>query len=172
MNEPVQWWPENYTTQVLDDIRILFDQVRAAAPQTHLVLVSCANHMTWKPEEGTLLGVARQLRERGVDFSNASIGFHAYNLKYPKPNEGEPIAELMQEFPVINTEANLPKALNSTPNDPDGSGFDGDEFGVQSMERMKISWFHWKTSSPEDVQRTWLGLLLPDAREKGYYWGE
>jgi len=170
MNEPVQWWPENYTEQVLSDIKKLFDQVRADAPKTHLVLVSTANHMTWKPEQASLLKVAQQLKAKGVDFSNASIGLHAYNSKYPEPNQVGPILETMKEFAVINTEANLPKEMNETKNDPDGSGFNGDQFGVQSMERLKISWFHWKVDTPELFKKNWNGLLLKDAKKKGYFW--
>jgi hypothetical protein len=170
MNEPVQWWPENYDDQVLDDIKKLYDQVRRAAPQTHLVLISSANHISLNPSAGTLLSVARRLKQRGVDFANASVGFHAYNTRYPAANEAAPILETMKEFPVINTEANLPKEMNPTHNDGDGSGFDGDKFGTQSMERLGISWFHWKTHSPEEIQKTWVDAVLADAKAKGYYW--
>ncbi len=172
MNEPVQWGPDKYSAETLDDIKTVYDQVRSLAPETHLVLISTANHTTYQPVEQTLVKVARELQQRGIDFANESVGFHAYNVMYPKPNRKEAIVDTMQEFAVLNTEANIPKELNETPNDPDGSGFDGDYFGVQSMERMKISWFHWKTSSPADIDKFWLGMLLPDAKEKGYYWGK
>lgn len=86
------------------------------------------------------------------------------------PNQSGPILETMKEFAVINTEANLPKEMNPTENDPDGSGFDGDQFGTQSMERLKISWFHWKTHSPQEIQDTWIKRVLADAKAKNYYW--
>jgi hypothetical protein len=170
MNEPVQWFPEQYTDQVLKDIKTLSDHVRKLAPETHQVLISSANHISWQPEEHSILQVAQRLQKFGVDFRNSSVGLHAYNTHYPKPNSSTEIEQLMEEFAVINTEANLPKAMNETLNDPDGSGFDGDEFGVQSMERMGISWFHWKTATPEDFKTHFIGKVLEDAKTKGYDW--
>ncbi|QDT11036.1 cellulase family glycosylhydrolase [Planctomycetes bacterium K23_9] len=172
MNEPVQWFPENYTDQVLDDIQTLHDQVRSAAPKTHLVLVSAPNHLTWNPQRGSLVGVARKLKLRGIEFDNASIGVHTYNTKHPQPNQAGPVLKTMKEFPVINTEANLPRESNDTPSDGDGSGFDRDRLISQSMERLKISWFHWKTHSPQELQKTWIDVVLKDAKAKGYFWAK
>ncbi len=175
MNEPVRWNPESYTQKNLDDIATVAKQVRTLAPETHQILISVANHQSWKPETHSVLRLAQQLTKKGVDFSNASVGIHTYNPRYPKPNSSKEILELMQQFAVVNTEANFPKSFmeelrGGTWGDPDGGGMDGDLMVVQSMERMGVSWFHWKAKGPDEFQKNFIDVLLKDAKAKGYYW--
>ncbi len=54
----------------------------------------------------------------------------------------------MERFSRHQHRKELPRRLNQRQFDPDGSGLDGDRFGVQSMERMHLSWFHWNSGSP------------------------
>jgi hypothetical protein len=78
----------------------------------------------------------------------------------------------MREFPVINSEQNFPKGLIPNSEDPDAAGLDGDYLGVQSMERLGISWFHWQIDGPNDFRANFEWKLVPDAIRKKYYWQE
>lgn len=162
-NEPVQWYPEDYKTEHLRDFTVLYDLVRRKAPQTHIVLLSFANTHSYNPNV-SMLTVARQMAEMGVDFDNASVGFHPYNTG----GTSAPILALMKEFPVINTEQNFPGGFGVV-TDTDSASMDGELLGVQTMERLGISWFHWKVEGPENLKNNF-EKLRKDAREKGYLW--
>lgn len=174
MNEPARWNPESYTEKNLDDIATVSKSVRKMAPETHQILLSVANHQSWKPETHSVLRLAQSLTKRGVDFTNASVGIHTYNPRHPKPNSSDEILEVMQKFAVVNTEANFPKDYmerdGESWGDPDGGGMDGDLLVVQSMERIGVSWFHWKINGPDEFEKHYLNLLVPDGKAKGYFW--
>ena len=53
--------------------------------------------------------------------------------------------------------------------DADSLSMDDELLGVQTMERLGISWFHWKIDGPENL-RVNGGKLRDDARKKGYLW--
>jgi hypothetical protein len=159
-NEPASWFPENYTDAVLRDQERIYGQVRAAAPETHIVLLSFANTMTFNPEH-TVTSVARRLR--GIDWSTASVGFHPYGTG----GSSAAILELKKEFPVVNTEMNIPPAEGG---DGNTTPMDGEAWGFQTMERLGISWFSWKMAGPDEFARNFEGKLLSDAQAKGYLW--
>ena len=169
-NEPVRWTPDKYTTGNLRDFKKVYDLVRKHAPETHVVLLSFANHSSPDPNARSMIDVARDLRKLGIDFNNESIAFHAYNSRYPAANDSHNIVRLMTEFPVINTEQNFPANMIRGSSDPDASGFDGDRLGVQSMERLGISWFHWQCDTPQRIRENFAGVVVPDAKQKGYFW--
>ena len=169
LNEPVQWNAADYTTTDIRRIKVLFDRVRAAAPQTHLVVCSFATHISSSPHR-SMRDVALELKAAGVDFSNASLGVHPYNANYPLANTSEPILDLMRNFTVINTEQNFPVGLVPGLADPDASGLDGDRLGVQSMERLHTSWFHWNSDTIDEFRFNFRGRVVRDAKAKGYYW--
>ncbi|MCA8960262.1 MAG: cellulase family glycosylhydrolase [Planctomycetes bacterium] len=89
-NEPVQWWAGAYDA---DDVA--FEQngyalLRSLAPQTHIILWTFANAtgtMKEKVDEGT-----------AIDYSNASVGFHAYG------DSVSGMQELVSFYPTIQTE--------------------------------------------------------------------
>ena len=169
LNEPVQWNAADYTTTDIRRIKVLFDRVRAAAPKTHLVVCSFATHISSSPHR-SMRDVALELKAAGVDFSNASLGVHPYNANYPLANTSEPILDLMRNFTVINTEQNFPVGLVPGLDDPDASGLDGDRLGVQSMERLHTSWFHWNSDTIDEFRFNFRGRVVRDAKAKGYYW--
>ena len=160
MNEPVKWFPEHYTDENLADVEALYRRVRWAAPDTHLVLLTFANTASYKPDV-SMRTVAERLTKtgQGIDWGNASVGFHTYQTK----KTSKPIVDLVMHFPAINTEQNLPNNEGSVP-------MDGEEFGVQTMERLGLGWFHWHTHGPERFEKNYLGRVLPDAKAKGYLW--
>ncbi len=168
VNEPVQWAADDFTATDVRRIRVLFQRVRAVAPRTHIVVCSFATHIS--SEDRTMRDVAFEMKDSGIDFSNASIGFHPYNSNYPAANISEPILDLMKNFTVVNTEQNFPAGLIPGLTDPDSSGMDGDRIGVQSMERMHISWFHWNVDSPEEFRLNFRGCVVRHAKANGYYW--
>ena len=170
-NEPVKWTAEEYTNRNLADFKKLYDQVRKDAPKTHMVLLTFANHASFKGEIH-MVDIARKMKNLGVSFENESVGYHPYNAFHPKPNPGKNILALKREFPIINTEQNFPKGMAESSNDTDASGLDGDKFGVQSNEKYGISWFHWQCDNPKRVRENFMRNVIPDAREKGYYWVE
>lgn len=169
LNEPVQWSAAEYTLTDIRRFKVLFDRVRAAAPKTHIVVCSFATHISSSADR-TMRDVAFEMKAIGIDFSNASLGVHPYNAIYPEKNTSEPILDLMKNFPVINTEQNFPVGLVAGSADPDASGLDGDRYGVQSMERLHTSWFHWNSDSPEEFRFNFRARVIRDAKTKGYYW--
>lgn len=170
LNEYARWHPDNYTDEILEDTHRLFRVVRRAAPETHIVLLSFANHIPSKPDEQSMRTAADRLEELGVDFSNASVAFHPYNPHPDKPNPQKYILELMAEYPVINTEQNFPVKSIRELDWLDAGGLEGDYFGVQSMERLGISWFHWNIETPHKFSEYYQKKLVPDAKSKGYFW--
>jgi hypothetical protein len=168
LNEPVQWSPDDYTATDVRHFRALFQRVRAAAPKTHIVVCSFATHLS--SEDRTMRDVAYEMKAAGIDFSNASLGFHPYNSNFPQGNTSAPILDLMKNFTVINTEQNFPAGLIGNSADPDASGMEGDRLGVQSMERLHTSWFHWNVDSLDEFHFNFQGIVVRDAKDKGYYW--
>ncbi|WP_186776198.1 cellulase family glycosylhydrolase [Rubripirellula reticaptiva] len=179
-NEPVRWHPNDYTATDLENFASLYGQVRSDAPETHVVLVSAATTASWDRRRN-LLFLARELEKRGVDFSNASIGFHPYSLadidadgQACSPQVADldlikPVTELMRAgYAALNTEQNFPTGTIES-EDPDSPPLlKGDSTGIQSMQRLGISWFLWNTSGPKEMRN--LDWLITDAAKHGYAW--
>lgn len=157
-NEPVPWYPEQYTREDLDKQEAVYKLVRGLAPETHVVLLSFANTHSFDPNK-SMRTTAEQLR--GVDWSNASVGFHPYNTN----KSSESILELKAKFPVICTEGNIPDG-------PDGKldGMDGDQWVIQGLERVGVSWFAWQMEGPKKFRQNWIEGVRKDAEAKGYLW--
>ncbi|TWT92693.1 cellulase family glycosylhydrolase [Stieleria varia] len=165
-NEPVGYHPNDYNSQHLDDFAALYHRVRVYAPETHLAMLSFTTVASYG---ASMLDVTNQLKQRGVKFTNASVGFHPYKIS-SLPHSLTPINQLRAAVPVINTEQNFPLSVDDGVDDPNGRGFGGDLLGTQTMERLGISWFHWNTTGPEEFNSNFRGIVLPDARDKGYLW--
>jgi hypothetical protein len=73
----------------------------------------------------------------------------------------------MQGYPALNTEMNLPPSEGG---DGHVVAMDGDEWGFQTMERLRVSWFTWRTAGYEDFGKNFEGKILADAQAKGYLW--
>ena len=159
MNEPVKWFPRDYKDEHLTDIQSLYERVRGLAPKTHQILLTFANTASY--DQVSMCDVAERLSAtgNGINWDNASVGFHPYQTA----KSSAPIVELARRFPAINTEQNLPGNEGCV-------AMDGEEFGVQTMERLGLSWCHWHLHGPERFATNYLGLVLPDATAKGYLW--
>ena len=169
LNEYVRWRSDNFTTKNLDDTYDIYRTTRLLAPETHIVLGSFPNHRPGSDDGMSMHGVAQELENRGVDFRNASIGFHPYNYT-GKVNYGDRVYELIADYPGINTEQNYPVKYAKELDWLDALGLDGDFLGAQSMERIGMSWFHWLSDTPKQIDELYYGRLLPDAKAKGYIW--
>ncbi len=178
-NEPVAWHPNDYSGQNIEDFLRLYAQVRLLAPKSHIVLGSFATTASWRVDR-TMLTIAQELELGGVDFDNASIGFHPYKIaetdaagfdRWGRPilDITRPLLELMHAgYPVLNTEQNFRTGMIDT-SDPNAPPlFPCDSTGVESMERLGVSWFHWNTTGPEEFEN--LQVLVEDAIENRYYW--
>jgi hypothetical protein len=93
-NEPVDQWQPNSGIQY-DSGTIQFEVngyklIRSKAPNSHIIL------WTFMRAVGDLAGTVRL--GSGVDYSNASVGFHTY------PYDRSAVLALKSSYPVINTE--------------------------------------------------------------------
>lgn len=155
-NEPVAWFAHDYKPKHIADFTTIYKLVKEAAPDTHQILLSFANVYEWEPGV-SMTTVAKQLTE--VDWKNASVGFHPYATN----GTSAAIVDLKKHFPVINTEQNLPRNEKCDP-------MDNEEWGQQTMERLKISWFTWQMEGYEKFEMNCEKRLLNDAKAKGYLW--
>jgi subfamily B ATP-binding cassette protein MsbA len=162
LNEPVQWFPEHYTPDVLAYQEHLYHLVRGLAPQTHLVLLTFPNTAGFV-DGCTMETVVAQLAT--PDWSNASVAFHAYYTG----GTSAPIRALRERVPVINTEI-----CAVVPHDDADKvkPMDGDDWGSQTMERLGISWFAWLVDGHERFESNFEKGFLIDARRKGYVWSQ
>jgi len=127
MNEPVKWYAKNYDTDDIAMVKTLYDLVRAAAPQTHLILWSFAN-----------LGSAGEATEKvsvdGISYDNASVGFH---FGYGGGNDESILDLKTNNIPSLCTEfKSKDEATAST-------DYERLIKYVKVFEQTGVSWFTW-----------------------------
>lgn len=116
INEP--WNEPSYPGDLVDFEESLYTQVRAAAPDTHIIVWSFPNTRT---DMSVAVGQGSD-----IDYTNASVGFHPYD--WPTDAGGltatkESISTFRQSYPIISTEIG------------------GDRLDrVRDMEELGISW--------------------------------
>jgi ABC-type multidrug transport system fused ATPase/permease subunit len=159
-NEPVSWFPRDYTPAAVRLQEQTYALVRACAPDSHLVLFSFPN-TTGEPGDPSMADVVATAS--GIDWSNASVGFHPYKTGH----SSEPIRALMARFPVLNTEMNIAAPAGSRYH---AEPMDGHEWGFQTMESLGVSWFAWDTETPTKFQEHFVNGILNDATRKQYRW--
>lgn len=142
-NEPVAWRPEHYLPEDLRAQEELYRIIRSKAPDTHIVLLSFAHPDSKTVNDATMKQVTDQLQ--GIDWKNASVGFHPYN----KTGSSAAIVELKAHYPCIATEIQIDSQTNDAV-DP----LDGDRYPVQTFERLRISWACW-TIGDMPPQKGW-----------------
>jgi len=160
VNEPVEWFPRDYSPAALELQESTYSLIRSLAPDTHLVLFTFPN-LIGEPGDPSIVEVVA--RVPGIDWTNASVGFHPYKTGY----SSQPLVDLKSRYPVLNTEMNAAFAV--------GDGFrpeamDGHAWGVQTMESIGISWFVWDTETPEKFASNFIAGVMADAAEKSYLW--
>ena len=185
--DPVQYWPAHwfgslaayqgqylpasnpttvgqYGVNMIADQFTVYQEVRAAAPLTHLVLFSFPNSYAYSYTAVSMRNVVQQ--SSGINWSNASVGFHPYHTG----NSSAPILDLKSQYPVLCSEANFPENVQS-------GGMDGEAYSIQTLERLGLSWFVWMVDPPGTpavgtnyFDTNWINRILPDASSKLYWW--
>lgn len=143
VNEPVAWHPYDYTQQHINDLFAVWQLMRNAAPDTHIILWDFAS----VPEGLDALETIRQMP--GVDYSNTSIGFHWYHH-----TDDHDIGWLRAHYPVFMTETHNNEHMDT----------------IAECEKLFVSWIHLYGKRPDGhdgmdfIEQT----LLPDLRRRGY----
>jgi hypothetical protein len=152
INEPKYGNVGGYDDQILRDNERLYKLIREIAPESHIVLLSFPN------SDAEMIQITDKLR--GIDWSNASVGFHPYH-KY----NSNPIVSLKEKYPVVNTEWEQAWTTGNM-----RAEMDGCPVNAQVMEKLGVSWFAWDhTDYQGDVTRN-LNYTMNDAQQKGYLW--
>lgn len=155
-NEPVEWFPKDYNEDFLEFQFTLYDKVKKMAPHTKQILFSFPN--TANPTPGTsMLEIVD--KSKNIDWKNTVVGFHTYFTN----NSSLPIQELKEKYPVFNTEQNIPGA-------PDLQSMDDEEWGIETMEKLKIGWCTWSMDDYSRFKTNFINGAYKDAKAKGYYW--
>lgn len=156
-NEPVSgspvWGAANqWTDKVIGDLTQVYDLMRAAAPQTHIVLFTTPNLY---PDCASWKKVVAKMQ--GVDWTKASVGFHHYGgtVKFGEAN----IECLRQSYPLVMTETNY--WLD------DGPSRANTPTTLRLYERLGISWFSLDGKGSFDHLQN---EILPDLHAQGYNW--
>lgn len=165
-NEPE--WLYQWDDVVIDDMADAYEHLHNLAPNTHISLFSFPwLGDFWAPAQKADYWVDRfnTLYSGLVDWSKASVAFHAYGW-----SNSEPLMNIMNNYPVLETESNFP--LNSNipvaNRDPQSQSMDGYLFVNQHHEINNISWLQHKTQGA-DFYSNW-PLIVQDAKRKGYIW--
>lgn len=114
------------------NMRDIYQYVRRKAPSTHLILWSIA-------DPDSLPVSAVRTRSEGIDYSNASVGFHTYDWLIGKDFRWKKAKEYRDNgFPVINTEF---FSLTDADNYPIAWEYVVDN--VRMAEQDGFSWMQW-----------------------------
>jgi hypothetical protein len=96
-NEPVMWGANDYTAQDIEDVGLMYQHIRALAPDTHIIL--------WSFAQGDDDFKATVQLGTGIDYSNASVGIHPYGYNRPF------VEALRDDYPMIFSEVGLNRIL-------------------------------------------------------------
>lgn len=154
-NEPVKgsphWGaPAQYTDQVLADLKEIYRIMRNGAPNTHIAMFTTAN--LW-PDCASWAALVKKMD--GVDWSNASVGFHHYNGTAKFGEAG--LQCLRQQYPLLMTETNYwAKPIRAVLRD-----------ALSTYEKLGISWFSLDgTGGAYYLENE----IIPALHRDGYSW--
>jgi hypothetical protein len=143
VNEPVSWEPRHYSEKHVKDLKEVYDVMRRAAPETHIVLWTFPN-LNGGPE------TARTVESmQGVFYTRESVGFHWYRAT------ADAVSFLQSRYPLLMTE--------TSPGPPPT-----DDLAVlQQCENLGVSWVHLEGKT-FDLSK--LKALLNRLHEGGVDW--
>ena len=147
INEPVSWYPSSYTNQNIADLKSVYDIMRSAAPNTHIVLWTFP-----RLNDGpTTVSVVQKMT--GIDYTKTSVGFHWYNVSETA------VKYLKAAYPVLMTETDWTSLA------PD------DVVNLSACERLGISWSHLagKYATGTGGLSEFPDRIFPGMQAKGYY---
>jgi hypothetical protein len=143
VNEPVAWYPRNYTREHFRDLMEVYRLIRRAAPETHVALWTFPN-LDPGPVTARVLDLVPD-----VSYTRELVGFHWYDAA------AADAAFLQRQFPLFMTE--------TSPGPPKTD----DLAALQACERLGISWVHLDGKG-RDVSR--LRALINRLHETGFTW--
>ncbi len=98
-NEPVAWYPEDYTADDIEFEADMYHYIRSRAPNTHIIL--------WSFAKSTSAMKGKIDQAPSIDYRNASVGIHPY--RHTTTDGLNALNALRAYYPVIVTEfADLP----------------------------------------------------------------
>lgn len=154
-NEPVAWWPHDYSPKAMNDLKSLYDLMRTRAPATHIVLFTFPNFI---PDSGSTI-VAKVATMRGIDYSKTSVGFHHYcgGKNYNAAVYEATVRYVKTHYPVLMTETSYwMEPENLVVKD-----------GLQSDERLGTGWF---SLDGKDSLTRLTTEILPRLHRAGFNW--
>jgi hypothetical protein len=169
-NEPVANISE-LTDADFQKYKRIYDLIRSTAPQTHIILFSCA--IVSGDSTSVKVGADKFNAKGGIDWTKSSMGYHLYYTG----GTASFLRVLHRAYPAIPTEQNFPKRpayavlAGVRADDPHRSDpMDNELFAVQTAEKMGAGWFHWHFENLYKFDINY-PLLKSDALAKGYFWG-
>lgn len=154
-NEPVAWWPHDYSAKAMNDLKSVYNIMRTRAPATHIVLFTFPNFI---PDSGTSI-VAKIAMMSGIDYTKTSVGFHHYcgGKSYNAAVYEATVRYVRNYYPVLMTETSYwLEAENLVVKD-----------GLQSDERLGIGWF---SLDGKDSLTRLTNEILPRLHRAGFNW--
>jgi len=111
-----------------------------------------------------------------VDWSKTAVGYHTYYLGWDNATNtfaksSVPMRAIHRAYPAMSTEVNWPEGVVNSLNSE--VSLDGEQFQVQTHERLGLGWWIWAVSHPDNSAEGWyanFNKLKNDAMSKGYFW--
>jgi hypothetical protein len=155
VNEPVAWWPRNYLTNHINDLKSVYSIIRNNAPNTHIVIFTFPNLI---PDSGASI-VSKIATMTGIDYTKTSVGFHHYcgGKNYNALNYEATVKYVKGRYPVMMTETSYwvePENIVV-------------RNALENEERLGIGWF--SLDGKDSVNRLMYDIL-PSLRRAGFSW--
>jgi hypothetical protein len=173
-NEPSAWSANSYDEWEVRDQAIVYEIIRKAAPNTHIVVLSIANVTVPLLPLAQWLDSLAKKEYTAIDWTNTSVGFHAYNCKRIAY-----IDNLKKEYPVYCTEfiePGFPEENLMFRIGDDGIGRSkkkggvGEDRYIKIFEERGISWLTWITGMSWDPGQSKMDRLFKQINDGDYMW--
>ncbi|MBO9607458.1 MAG: cellulase family glycosylhydrolase [Paenibacillaceae bacterium] len=163
-NEPVAWTPSDYSATDLQDLAVVYNDMRTDAPNTPILSLSFSHaneSMTGKV--ATFTNKVNALTPNSLDWSAGKdvVSFHTYGTT--NMSDIFELQDHVNHYPVMNTEWGYP-----------GSGgvvtLAGKTYNGETLERSDISWMNFQAGRGDGQFTSAYFDFVNDAKAKGYYW--
>lgn len=156
-------------------LRALHNEVRAAAPNTHLMILTPSGINGWGYVDALarVVQMFEQLPGPAIDWTNTSVAYHLYanDAQFGSP-DAENLRHLHSKYSGWPSENNFPYGVSSAElniTDPWRSASYRELYANHTAEILGLGWSMWNIESPEQFARNF-PLMWNDARSKGYTW--
>lgn len=158
LNNEQTWSSEDYyKEEFISKMQAVYEQVRTDAPQRTIIMFSFNN-------------IAQPMKDIAdtytfIDWDYTAVSFHFYGwVTNTEVSEIESLEALLaSDYTTICTEWGYDYGADYY------KAYRGYAINAQALEYYEQSWFDWRDwGEPSLSQIT--DVLIPDAKEKGYYW--